>query len=101
MAQWELFIRLIPLFPGSPDLPKHRVTQGGTTGLAAASVPTLESAPTVTTTVFQSALAWMLWGRGAVLHSSGPSSCRNVLTVLCTPKLCLFWGKCRILGYVP
>ena len=37
------------LFPGGPTFPGCTVTQGGTTPLAAASCPALESAPPVTT----------------------------------------------------
>ena len=61
-----------PLFPGAPFHPRHRVTPGGTTILVVARSSALESAPTVTTAVSQSALAWMLPGEGGDdLHSWG------------------------------
>ena len=47
-----------------PAPPGHRVTPGRTTALAAARSPGLEPAPPVTTRSSQSALAWMLRGRG-------------------------------------
>ena len=53
-----------PLFPGSPTLSQ---TQGDTSrnnNSGGARSPALESAPAVTTAVSQSALAWVLRGRG-------------------------------------
>ena len=44
--------------------PRHRVTQGRRTTLAAASSPALESALRVTTAISQSTLASMLRGQG-------------------------------------
>ena len=73
--------------------PRHWVTPGGATPLAAASSPALESVPTITTTVSQSALAWMLPGAGgADLHSLGVPGGRNILAALCPPCLRLPWG---------
>ena len=80
--------------------PRHRVTPGGTTTLAAASLPALESASLVTTAVSQSSQVWMLLGMGgADLHSLGAPSSRRVLAVLCPPLLSQ--GEHRILGCVP
>ena len=82
--------------------PRHKVTPRGTTTVAATSFPTLESAPAVTTTVSQSAGAWMLQGQGLLsCTAQGRPSGRNILAVLCPPSLCLSQGECWILGCVP
>ena len=87
--------------PGGPNPPRYTVAPEGTTSLVAASSPALESAPAVTTAVFQSKVAWMLQGQGADLYSLGLPSGRSALTVLGPPGLCLSREDCRILGCVP
>ena len=83
----------MPLFPGSPASPRHKVKQGGMTTLALARSPALESAPAVTTTVSQSALAQMLPVMGFTdLHSLGAHGSRRVLAVLGPPRLRLSQG---------
>ena len=65
-----------------------REAPGGTTTVAAASSPALESAPAVTTELFVSR-TWRLRGWAADLLSSG----QEHLAVLCPPGLCLSWRE--------
>ena len=92
-----------PLFPIGSVHPRHRVTPGGTTPLASASSPALESAPTVTTTVSKSTLAWMLpgWCRCTDLHSLGTPSGRSVLAVLGPPAFTYPEGSTGSLAVSP
>ena len=89
------------MFSGGPTPPRHRVTPGGTITLAAPSSSALESAPTVTPAVSQSALAWMLPGRGVLtctaqgLSVAGESCCP--VPSWAPPVL----GEHGILGCVP
>ena len=88
--------------PWLPTPPRHRVTQGGTTPLAAARSPALESAPAVTTAVPSPHGPGCSWGgRGADLPSLGVPGGGSVLAVLGPPRLCLSRGEHRILGCVP
>ena len=52
---------------GGPVCPRHKVTHGGTTTVAVASSPALESAPAVSTAVSQSTVAWMVRGWGVLI----------------------------------
>ena len=63
--QWELFILCGPCSLAALLSSRHKVTPGGTTTVAAASSPALESAPTVTTQ-FPVCRGLMLPGRGAL-----------------------------------
>ena len=65
-AEWELFSHET-CFLAAPIHPRHSVTAGGTTTLAKARSPSLESAPAVTTRISRSALACMLWWQGALI----------------------------------
>ena len=69
------------------------MTPGGTTTLAAARSPALDSAPAVTTTAPSAHWPGCSGVGGADLHSSGAPCDRGVLAVLCPPRLHLSWGR--------
>ena len=90
-----------PLFPDGPAPPKDTVTQGGTTPLAVASSPALESAPTVTPVAPSRHWPRCSGGGGTDLHSWGNAPQQEHPPVLCPPHLLLSRGDHRILGCVP
>ena len=74
---------LRPLLPGGPSQFQAQGDTRRNNHMAVASSPALESAPTVTTSVFPSAVAWMLRGPGSLI---------------CTAQAA-HWQKCTQLSF--